>query len=150
MLPNFSDVYLQQLTHDMITRNELILPGTEKWTLETDHELVEMASEFCYVNNQDIMTLFPGFLVPSDRLLMKYGKLIDFTVSQIQIRFYVIQRLNLMLQDILPFINISCDDSCARIVGVTYRSSTLAKNIRVLRGLIFRTIKDQWLNDVLS
>ena len=33
-------------------------------------------------------------------------------------------------------------------MGVTSSSSTLAKNIRMLRGLIFRTIKDQWLNDV--
>ena len=33
-------------------------------------------------------------------------------------------------------------------VDVTSSSSTLAKNIRMLRGLIFRTIKDQWLNDV--
>lgn len=111
MLPDFSKPFLQQLTEEMIAHNELVLPATGKWTLELDHDLVEMAAEFCYVNNRDIMTLFPGFLVPSDRLLMKYGKLIDFTLSQIQMRFYILQQLNLMLRDILPFINISCDDA---------------------------------------
>ena len=34
----------------------------------------------------------------------------DFSLPQLQIRFYVLQRLNLMLRDNLPFINISCDD----------------------------------------
>ena len=72
--------------------------------------LVELASEFCYVNNMDIMTLFPGHLVPNDRMLMKYGRLMDFSLPQLQIRFYGLQRLNLMLRDNLPFINISCDD----------------------------------------
>lgn len=148
VLPDFSKPFLQQLTEEMIAHNELVLPATGKWTLELDHDLVEMAAEFCYVNNRDIMTLFPGFLVPSDRLLMKYGKLIDFTLSQIQMRFYILQQLNLMLRDILPFINISCDDAYGSSARVTSSSSTLAKNIRMLRGLIFRTIKDQWLNDV--
>ncbi|KAM7452973.1 hypothetical protein BLSTO_06286 [Blastocystis sp. subtype 1] len=81
VLPDFSKPFLQQLTEEMIAHNELVLPATGKWTLELDHDLVEMAAEFCYVNNRDIMTLFPGFLVPSDRLLMKYGKLIDFTLN---------------------------------------------------------------------
>ena len=81
MLPDFSKPFLQQLTEEMIAHNELVLPATGKWTLELDHDLVEMAAEFCYVNNRDSMTWFPGFLVPSDRLLMKYGKLIDFKVT---------------------------------------------------------------------
>ena len=29
-----------------------------------------------------------------------------------------------------------------------FRTSTLARNLRQLRGLIFRVTKDQWLNDV--
>lgn len=150
VLPDFTPVYLQKLTQEMMARNDLVLPATDKWTLELDHELVEMASEFCYVSNRDIMKLFPGFLVPNDRLLMKYGKLIDFTLSQIQMRFYLLQQLNVMLRDILPFINISCDDASACRAGLTRSSSTLAKNIRMLRGLIFRTVKDQWLDNVLS
>ena len=110
VLPDYTASDLTSLTMEMMARNDLTLPQSQKWTLEADRMLVELASEFCYVNNMDIMTLFPGHLVPNDRMLMKYGRLMDFSLSQLQIRFYVLQRLNLMLRDNLPFINISCDD----------------------------------------
>ena len=78
--------------------------------METDRLLVELASEYCYQTNKDIMTLFPGHLRPSSRILMKYERLREFSLSQLQIRFYVLQRLNSMMLEILPFVNISCSD----------------------------------------
>ena len=110
VLPDYTANDLTSLTMELMAHNNLTLPESQKWTLDADRMLVELASEFCYVNNMDIMTLFPGHLVPNDRMLMKYGRLMDFSLPQLQIRFYVLQRLNLMLRDNLPFINISCDD----------------------------------------
>ena len=140
VLPDFAPNYLQKLTEDMIRKNELRLPASVNWTIEADHDLVELASEFCYIKTIDIMTLFPGHLVPNDRLLMKYGRLIDFTISQMQIRFYVIQQFNKMVRDSLPFINIACENN----------DSTLARNLCSLRGLIFHTIKTSWLEEALA
>ena len=140
VLPDFAPNYLQKLTEDMIRKNELRLPASVSWTIEADHDLVELASEFCYIKTIDIMTLFPGHLVPNDRLLMKYGRLIDYTISQIQIRFYVIQQFNKMVRDSLPYINIACENN----------DSTLARNLCDLRGLIFQTIKTSWLEDALA
>ena len=111
VLPDYSSDYLHQLTQESINSNSLQLPGINKWTIESDHDLVDLATEYCYLYNYDVLTVFPERLDPSDQLLMKYPRLIDFSKSQMQIRFYLLQQLNLKLKEVLPFINISCEDS---------------------------------------
>lgn len=148
VLPDYSAERLLSLRTEMIANNQLQLPGMEKWTTDLDHELIEMITEYCDQQSCDISTLFPGNFFPPDQLYMKHPNLAEFSVSQLQIRFYLLQQLNLMVTQAIRYINISCDDGWDPTRRFTCRTSILAKYLRSLRGLIFRPVKIEWLQNV--
>lgn len=110
VLPNYSPTTLMQLMQNMIETNQLQLPDMEKWTVENDHELIEMVTEFCDQQSCSIIDLFPGNFYPSDQLYMKHPNIAQFSRSQMQIRFYLLQQLNAKIGQAIRSINISCDD----------------------------------------
>lgn len=110
VLPQFPEKTLETMVQSMIAQNKVELPGMGQWTLEQDSALVQLADEFSFQNQQVVTDISPGSLTPDNQLLMKYPQLRDYSVAQMQLRFYFIQQFNTRIRDALPFINISFDD----------------------------------------
>ena len=106
-----------------------------QFTLQHDEAIVSVVDEVCGSKQSgspgsDPLRLAPDEVVVPPECLSKYPCLNAFTIEDIQSRFLVLRNFNLRLQSLLPFVDFTVDDQV----------SVITRGIRLLRGLIFRSV----------
>ena len=105
-----------------------------KWTLAADEQLVEFFCEWARNTGVDPLNVVPSDVKQTDIKACgpRFAKLAAFPQREIQLRVLFLQAFNRRVRQLLPLIDLSCDSD----------DSTLAANVRVLRGLIFSPVKE--------